>query len=184
MLPATQLQTLLLLSWTAATDNVGVTSYDIYANGTLKATVSVGTTTSTIVSGLSPLTQYTFYIIAKDAFANSSPQSTTATETTLDVPAGGGNCGTENFEMITGPVNTYMTVNWTNNGISWTATDARVDQTINNKAITIKKWNFNKFNFLRWSSKLNFNNSIEILRKRRILQCSCKRRQCRNHSLQ
>ncbi|MCC3215431.1 endonuclease [Chryseobacterium sp. X308] len=125
------------LSWTAATDNVGVTSYQIYANGTLKATVS-GTTTSTIVSGLSPLTQYTFYIIAKDAFSNSSPQSTTATETTLDTPAGGGSCGTENFEMITGPVNTYMTVNWTNNGISWTATDARVDQTINNKAITIK----------------------------------------------
>ncbi len=128
------------LSWTAATDNVGVTSYQIYANGNLKTTVS-GTTTSTIVSGLSPLTQYTFYVIAKDAFANSSPQSTTATETTLDVPAGGGSCGTENFEMISGAANTYLTATWTNNGISWTATDSRVDQTINNKAITIRNGN-------------------------------------------
>ena len=40
--------------------------------------------------------------------------------------------------MITGAANTYLTANWTNNGISWTATDARVDQTINNKAITIR----------------------------------------------
>ena len=125
------------LSWTAATDNVGVTSYQIYANGTLKATVS-GTTTATTVTGLTPLTQYTFYVIAKDAYGNSSPQSTTATATTLDGPAGGGSCGTEDFEMITGAANTYLTANWTNNGISWTATDARVDQTINNKAITIR----------------------------------------------
>jgi len=125
------------VSWTAATDNVGVTSYQVYANGTLKANVS-GATTSTIVSGLAPLTQYTFYVIAKDAFGNSSPQSTTATATTLDTPAGGGSCGTEDFEMITGAANTYLTANWTNNGISWTATDARVDQTINNKAITIR----------------------------------------------
>jgi endonuclease I/chitodextrinase len=125
------------VSWTAATDNVGVTSYQVYANGALKANVS-GTTTSTVVSGLAPLTQYTFYVIAKDAFGNSSPQSTTATETTLDTPAGGGSCGTEDFETITGAPNTYLTANWTNNGISWTATDARVDQTINNKAITIR----------------------------------------------
>ncbi|MCJ7934736.1 MAG: endonuclease [Chryseobacterium sp.] len=127
------------LSWTAATDNVGVASYQIYANGTLRATVS-GTATSTTVTGLSPLTQYTFYIIAKDAAGNSSPQSTTATATTLDGPVGG-SCGTEDFEMITGAANTYLTATWTNNGISWTATDARVDQTINNKAITIRNGN-------------------------------------------
>ncbi|TZF94301.1 T9SS type A sorting domain-containing protein [Chryseobacterium panacisoli] len=128
------------VSWTAATDNIGITSYQVYANGILKANVS-GTTTSTVVSGLASLTQYTFYVIAKDAFANSSPQSTTATETTLDTPAGGGSCGTEDFEMITGAANTYLTANWTNNGISWTATDSRVDQTINNKAITIRNGN-------------------------------------------
>jgi len=129
------------LSWTAATDNVGVTSYQIYANGTLKTTVS-GTTTSTIVSGLSPLTQYTFYVIAKDAFANSSPQSTTATETTLDTPAGGGSCGTEDFSTMqdgSSPASSYATRTWTNNNITWTATLARTDETINGKAICTKK---------------------------------------------
>ncbi|REC48561.1 endonuclease [Chryseobacterium pennipullorum] len=124
------------VSWTASTDNIGVTSYQIYANNTLKATVS-GTTTSTVVTGLSPLTAYTFYVVAKDAAGNSSPQSSTASETTLDGPVGG-SCGTENFELISGPVNTYLTAEWTNNSITWTATDSRVDQTINNKAITIK----------------------------------------------
>ncbi|SHL44752.1 Por secretion system C-terminal sorting domain-containing protein [Chryseobacterium polytrichastri] len=124
------------LNWTAATDNIAVTSYEIYANGVLKATVA-GTSTSTTVIGLSPLTQYTFYIIAKDAAGNSSPQSNNAIETTLNGPAGG-SCGTEDFEMITGAANTYLTATWTNNGITWTATDSRVDQTINNKAITIR----------------------------------------------
>nr|WP_315032927.1 endonuclease [uncultured Chryseobacterium sp.] len=125
------------LAWTAATDNIGVTAYDIYANGTLKTTVS-GTSTSTTVAGLSPLTTYTFYIIAKDAAGNPSPQSTTATETTLDGPVGG-SCGTEDFEQITGAANTYLTATWVNNGITWNATDARVDQTITNgKAITIR----------------------------------------------
>ncbi|MBV8326390.1 endonuclease [Chryseobacterium sp.] len=127
------------LSWTAATDNVGVASYQIYANGTLRSTVA-GTSTSTVVTGLSPLTSYTFYIIAKDAAGNSSPQSATATATTLDGPVSG-SCGAEDFEMISGAANTYLTANWTNNGISWTATDARVDQTINNKAITIRNGN-------------------------------------------
>lgn len=128
------------LSWTAATDNVGVTSYQIYANGTLKATVS-GTTTSTIVSGLSPLTQYTFYIIAKDAFSNSSPQSTTATETTLSASVGGGSCGTEDFSTMqdgSSLPSSYATRTWTNNNITWTATLARTDETINDKAVCTK----------------------------------------------
>lgn len=129
------------VSWTAATDNVGVTSYLVYANGSLKATVS-GTTTSTVVSGLSPSTQYTFYVIAKDAAGNSSPQSTTATETTLSGSAGGGSCGTEDFSTIqdgSSPASSYATRTWTNNNITWTATLARTDETINGKAICTKK---------------------------------------------
>ncbi|PRB00309.1 endonuclease I [Chryseobacterium sp. MYb7] len=129
------------VSWTAATDNIGVTSYQVYGNGTLRATVS-GTTTSTVVSGLSPLTQYTFYVIAKDAAGNSSPQSTTATETTLDGPAGGGSCGTEDFStMLDGSslASQYATRTWTNNNITWTATLARTDETINGKAVCTQK---------------------------------------------
>ncbi|MFZ4931245.1 endonuclease [Chryseobacterium sp. Mn2064] len=127
------------LAWTASTDNTGVAAYDVYANGVLKATVSG---TSIIVTGLSPLTQYTFYVIAKDAYGNSSPQSATATATTLDGPAGGGSCGTEDFStMLDGSFQntSYATRTWTNNNITWTSTLTRTDQTINGKAACTQK---------------------------------------------
>lgn len=124
------------LSWTASTDNVGVIGYDVYANNVLKATVSG---TSTTVQGLTSSTTYNFHVIAKDAAGNASTQSNTATETTLAGSGGGtGTCGTEDFENITGTGNGYATRTWTNNNITWTATDARVDETINGKAITLR----------------------------------------------
>jgi hypothetical protein len=48
------------------------------------------------------------------------------------------NCVYENFENIPAGTTGYLTRTWTNNGITWTATDARTDQTISNKAITIR----------------------------------------------
>ncbi len=123
------------LTWTAATDNIGVTGYDVYANNVYKTTVS---NTSATVSNLSPLTTYTFYVIAKDAAGNQSPQSNTATGTTLSAPPAGTSCGTENFENIPAASSSYSTRTWTNNNITWTATDARTDETINNKAITLR----------------------------------------------
>ena len=68
------------LSWTGATDNVGVTSYDVYQNGVFKANV---TTTSYAVTGLTASTTYTFYVIAKDAAGNASVASNTVLVTTL-----------------------------------------------------------------------------------------------------
>lgn len=131
------------LSWTASTDNIGVTGYDIYfSNGTFYATVT-GTTAT--VQGLTPSTSYTFYVIAKDAAGNSSTQSNIATETTLAGQPGGGSCGTEDFSNIPTAASSYATQTWTNNGITWNATDARTDQSIvdnsNNKAITIRNGN-------------------------------------------
>ncbi|MXS70492.1 T9SS type A sorting domain-containing protein [Flavobacteriaceae bacterium W22] len=128
------------LSWTASTDNVGVTGYAIYVNGVLHSTV---TTTTATISNLNPSTTYSFYIIAKDAAGNSSAQSNTATETTLAGSGGGsGTCGTEDFSNIPATSNpAYSTQIWTNNNITWTATDARIDQTINGKAITIRNGN-------------------------------------------
>ena len=128
------------LSWTASTDNIIVAAYDIYVDGTLKTS---STSNSATVTGLNPSTTYTFYIKAKDAAGNRSSQSNTVTGTTTENTGGGGNnnnttCGTENFEGISGTPNTYETINWTNNGITWTATDSRSDQTINNKAITVR----------------------------------------------
>ncbi|PWN70533.1 endonuclease I [Chryseobacterium phosphatilyticum] len=125
------------LSWNASTDNVGVTSYTIYMNGSLKTTAN---TTSATVSGLSPSTTYNFYVVAKDAAGNSSSNSATVSGTTnAGTTTPSTDCASENFETIpTSSVSNYTTRTWTNNGISWNATDARTDQTINAKAITVR----------------------------------------------
>ncbi|WP_395046236.1 M4 family metallopeptidase [Flavobacterium sp.] len=68
------------LSWTASTDNVAVTGYNVYQGTTLKATV---TTTSYAVTGLTASTAYTFSVKAKDAAGNLSASSNTVNVTTL-----------------------------------------------------------------------------------------------------
>lgn len=50
--------------------------------------------------------------------------------------AGGG--GTEPFTDIAGTAGSYLTRNWTNNGIVWTAYKARTDQTINDDALCLR----------------------------------------------
>ncbi|WP_395046557.1 endonuclease [Flavobacterium sp.] len=72
-------QTTLNLSWTASTDNVAVTGYDVYMNGSLKASV---TSTSASITGLTAATTYSFYVRAKDAAANISTSSSTINATT------------------------------------------------------------------------------------------------------
>jgi len=68
------------LSWTASTDNVGVTSYDIYVNGNLKVATS---TTSTTISNLLPDSNYSFAVLAKDIANNASQLSTPLDTKTL-----------------------------------------------------------------------------------------------------
>ena len=70
------------LAWSGATDNVGVTGYDVYQNGVFKANVS---TTTYAVTGLTAATTYSFYVIAKDTAGNVSPSSNTVNVTTLTV---------------------------------------------------------------------------------------------------
>ncbi|MGW4471229.1 NPCBM/NEW2 domain-containing protein [Nonomuraea sp. NPDC004354] len=67
------------LTWTAPTDNVGVTGYDIY-RGTAPAGSS--TSTSFTATGLSAATSYTFTVKAKDAAGNVSGASNAVTVTT------------------------------------------------------------------------------------------------------
>lgn len=68
------------LSWTGATDNVAVASYDIYKDGTL---VANSTTSPYTVTGLSASTSYVFTVKAKDASNNISVSSNAVTVTTL-----------------------------------------------------------------------------------------------------
>lgn len=67
------------LSWTASTDNIGVTGYNIYQGTTLKTTV---TGTSAAISGLTAGTTYSFSVKAKDAAGNLSASSTAINVTT------------------------------------------------------------------------------------------------------
>ena len=69
------------LSWTASTDNVSVTSYDIYLDN---VNTYNSTTTTYTASGLSPETNYCFKIVAKDAAGNASGFSNEACEMTTN----------------------------------------------------------------------------------------------------
>ncbi|MYS57253.1 glycoside hydrolase [Streptomyces sp. SID5468] len=76
------------LSWSPATDNVGVTGYRVYRGTTLAATV---TGTSYTDTGLSAATSYTYTVTAFDAADNVSPASAAVTATTAS--GGGGGTG-------------------------------------------------------------------------------------------
>ncbi|MGE5549536.1 MAG: fibronectin type III domain-containing protein [Bacteroidota bacterium] len=71
------------LTWTASTDNVGVTGYQIFRNG---AQVGTSGTASYADTGLSPNTTYSYYVKAYDAASNVSPASNTAQATTPPAP--------------------------------------------------------------------------------------------------
>ncbi|MFI9759482.1 carbohydrate binding domain-containing protein [Streptomyces sp. NPDC051963] len=74
------------LAWNAATDNVGVTAYDIYSGSSQVLSVSG---TSATVSGLSASTAHTFTVRARDAAGNRSAASNSVSVTT-DAGGGGG----------------------------------------------------------------------------------------------
>ena len=78
-------QTATTLSWTASTDNVGVTGYEVFQNGT-----SIGTTpgTSLNVTGLTEATTYAFTVQAQDAAGNASASSAALNVTTLSATTG------------------------------------------------------------------------------------------------
>ncbi|MEK6275748.1 MAG: Ig-like domain-containing protein [Actinomycetota bacterium] len=68
------------VAWTAATDNIAVTGYEIYRNGSLLTTV--GTEASFTDTTVSPGTTYEYELRAFDAAENGSPASNVAVATT------------------------------------------------------------------------------------------------------
>ena len=102
------------LTWTASTDNVGVTGYNIYVNGATTKTATV-TTTSYSSTGLAANTAYSYAVTAVDSAGNESGKTivsattlaaadTTAPVVTFTVPS----------------TSSSLTVNFT----TFTATDA------------------------------------------------------------
>ena len=67
------------LSWTASSDNVGVTAYDVYQGTNLLGEV---TATTANVTGLAEGTTYQFFVRAKDEAGNISASSNTVSATT------------------------------------------------------------------------------------------------------
>ncbi|MFI9100472.1 PQQ-dependent sugar dehydrogenase [Streptomyces fildesensis] len=96
------------LKWTAATDDTGVTGYDVY-NGTDVILPDVTGTTAT-VTGLAADTSYTFTVKAKDAAGNVSPASNQVTAKTLP------DSGSDKTPSSIKTVSTGWTIPW---GMSW-----------------------------------------------------------------
>ncbi|MFE3869743.1 reprolysin-like metallopeptidase [Flavobacterium sp. ZS1P70] len=109
-------QTTTNLSWTASTDNVAVTGYDVYQGTTLIATVT-GTTYS--VTGLTAATAYDFSVKAKDAAGNISAASNVATVTTL-APVADTTAPTAPTTLVASGTTTTST------NLSWTASTDNV----------------------------------------------------------
>ena len=72
------------LSWNASYDNVGVTTYKVYRNGSLVTVL--GNVTSYVDVGRAASTLYSYTVSACDAVGNCSAQSTTASATTQAPP--------------------------------------------------------------------------------------------------
>jgi chitodextrinase len=103
------------LSWQASTDNIGVTGYGVYRDGTQIASLD-GATTSYIDSGLIPGTTHDYTVTASDAAGNVSPASNQASATTQADTTPPSAPGT--------PVATTVTASQV--GLSWTASTDNV----------------------------------------------------------
>jgi endoglucanase len=77
------------LSWTASTDNVGVTGYDVLRNG---SKVDTATGTSYTDTALNANTTYTYTLRARDAAGNTSAASAPVTGRTQPGSGGGSGC--------------------------------------------------------------------------------------------
>lgn len=78
-------QTSFTLTWTASSDNVGVTGYEIFRNGTSAGTTTTATTFN--VTGLTAATTYSFTVKSRDAAGNVSAASATLSVTTQSPPS-------------------------------------------------------------------------------------------------
>jgi fibronectin type 3 domain-containing protein len=104
------------LSWTASTDNVGVTGYQIQrclgagCTAFTQIAAPAGTGTTYIDTGPSPSTSYSYEIIATDAAGNLSSPSNVGTATTLAGPP-----AAPSGLAATAASATQINLSWTNN---------------------------------------------------------------------
>lgn len=111
------------LSWTASTDNVGVTGYNVSRNGVPLSTV---TSTSFADAGLSPGTTYAYSVVAIDGAGNTSSAAsldvTTGTTTDTQAPT---TPGPLTFTSVTA---NSVTLNWGASSDNTSVTGYRVSR--------------------------------------------------------
>jgi chitodextrinase len=114
------------LAWTASTDNVGVTGYQILrapgASGGTFAQIATSTTNSYVNTGLTASTTFRYQVRAVDAAGNASAVSNTVTAATQ---AGGGG----DVTPPTAPTNLAATTTTTSASLTWTASTDNVGVT-------------------------------------------------------
>ncbi|WP_433536497.1 discoidin domain-containing protein [Micromonospora sp. CA-249363] len=103
------------LTWSASSDNVGVTGYDVYANGALRGSVSGSTLTYTDSQADSATVSY--YVRAKDAAGNQSSNSNTVTRTGTGNPTGS-NLAVGKPITASGYVHTFVATNANDNNVA------------------------------------------------------------------
>ncbi len=74
------------ISWSASSDNIGVTGYNVYVDEVLRAQTS-SSITNTTISNLSTNTNYNFTVVAKDLINNRSASATITGKTLEDTQA-------------------------------------------------------------------------------------------------
>jgi chitodextrinase len=114
-----QANTTINLTWTAATDNIGVTGYNIYNNG-MTLLASAGAVTAYQLTGLAPGVAYVLTVKAKDAAGNLSPASNAVNITTTNNDTQSPTVPT----ALASPSQTAATIN-----LNWTASTDNVGVT-------------------------------------------------------
>lgn len=118
------------------------TSYavnDVIGNGTV---VYNGAAAAFSLENLTELTNYALYVFPyNNVSCSAGPAYNTvyAIQTTFSTPKAPCIGGGETFANIPASSATYATRTWTgDNGVTWSATDSRTDQTLNGKAIGVR----------------------------------------------
>ncbi len=126
------------IAWTASTDNVGVTGYSVFRNGTQVGTSTTATYTD---SGLTANTSYTYTVKAFDARNNTSAASTGVTIKTLSgTPAAIGDFNNDGRVSITDL--SIMLSHWNQSGAPVTQGDCNGDGVVNiiDLSILLSHW--------------------------------------------